>query len=62
MDCLQDYILILRIVVVSAICFLGGFIIGHYRGQISRVNKLTNNYIDQLEKENETLKDGSEQR
>jgi hypothetical protein len=60
MDFLQDYILILRIIVVAAICFLGGFMVGHYRGQISRVNHLTNNYIDRLEKENETLKDGNE--
>ena len=56
----EDYASILSGIVSLLIAFIGGFVIGHYKGQISRVNKLTNNYIDELEKENESLKNGGE--
>ena len=58
---LEVYLEALKLFVLAVGSFLAGHFVGHYRGQIDRVNKLTNGYIDKLEEENKTLKDGTEQ-
>jgi len=57
---IEVYLHALKLFVLAVSSFLVGHYVGHYRGQIDRVNKLTNGYIDKLEEENKALKDGVE--